>query len=67
MELWLLEYKIGDTEVYLTPDGAHTTYPREAIKFTTLEAANTHKETVSSFLDFNAVLKDVEFKEKYSF
>ena len=52
MKLWVLKCKIGDLEIYLTPDNAHSVYKKDALKFKTEASCKEYLESMNTFLKF---------------
>lgn len=63
MKLWVLRHLIGDLEIFITPEGTHTNRATEALKFTSQIAAENHRGSVKSFLNFHSIEIEFEFKE----
>lgn len=59
MKLWVLKYKIGDTNIYLTPDNCHSIHIKDAIKFQSEENCKSYKGENKTFLDFEPSLEEI--------
>ena len=63
MKLWVLVYQINDLEIFITPDNAHTNNVKDALKFQTEQAAQSHLYAFNSFLSFKPLQTQIDFKE----
>lgn len=63
MKLWVLRHLIGELEIFLTPEGAHSMASKEALKFTTKYAALNHRDSFKSLLAYEPIEMEFEFKE----
>lgn len=61
MRLWVLKYKIGDLEIYLTPENAHSVNRQDALKFETQEKCEEYRNSFNSFLEFSPALEYFDF------
>lgn len=63
MKLWVLCYRIDDLEIFLTPENAHSSHVKDALKFQEKDAALTYLDSFKSFLSFEPHEIEFEFKE----
>lgn len=65
-DLFVLEYSLGDLNLYLTPDNTHAIDPKQALKFLEESKAQEYLDLNSShvLLAFKPKLHRFEFSER---
>ena len=63
MLLWVLEYDLGETKLYLCPDNKYSQHLKDALKFESEQSALQYLQINTVLFTFKAVPYSFEFAD----
>lgn len=63
MILWVLEFEIGDTKLYLAPDNTHSVHLKDALKFESESGALQYLHVSKTLFTFKPAPYSFEFAD----